>query len=159
MKDLMELVEEHRTFDDQFLSHQELILKERWRDALELLKKFRRRLEVHMQEEEEILLPMYEERMGSPLGGSPRQFRLEHNKIRHLLNSFVDRERSLTWSPDSSVHDIIELIEEQRVFKHLMIHHDQRERIYLYPSLNTRTSLGEKLDMIYRIEQMRMQYL
>jgi hypothetical protein len=158
MQELAELVDEHRAFERLFLEHQELILKERWREALDLLKKFRRQLEIHILEEEEILLPVYESRAGSPPGGSPQQFRLEHNKMRHLLNSYVNRERNLTWSYSSNALDIIDLIEEQSAFKHLMVHHDQRERMFLYRWLDDWTSLGEKLDMIHQIEQMRLQY-
>jgi hypothetical protein len=49
--------------------------------------------------------------------------------------------------------DAISLIEAELQFKHLMVHHDQRERSFLYRKLDERASPGEVLDILFAIEQ------
>lgn len=152
MRRITDLTYIHSHLDESFLWHQEFIVQMQWRTALELLREFSKELDAHIHEEEEILLPAYEKRVQQPVGGSAEQFRLEHRRLQLLMKEFLVREEELAETGSRDLRDAIHLIEEQARFKHLMLHHDQRERSFLYPLLDIKLGSDERRDLINRIE-------
>ena len=103
--------------------------------------RFATEIRRHIVEEEEELLPIFEERGGKIHGGDPDLFRAEHRKI----EGFLDEIHPVLAEIRSGQHRaIIELLEREYMLKQLLLHHDLRERNILYPTLDRITDDGEK---------------
>lgn len=111
--------------------------------ALERLQEFERELLSHMRQEEELLLPIYQ-RAGRIAGGPVEFFTGEHKKMLLFLDRFKETLRQLEDQPPDLTRRIIHLFDEEALFKHLVEHHDQRERNILYPTLDRVTSEHER---------------
>jgi hypothetical protein len=152
MNSLMDLTELHRELDSLFAQHQRHVVRMEWWQALLALNVFSRKIALRMTCEEKLLLPLYESRIGEPPGGAARLFKAEHRKIRRHLDEFRAALRRHIRIRSTDVLDVIELIEAEAQFKQLAIHHDQRERSFLYQRLDERASPGEVLDLLHAIE-------
>jgi hypothetical protein len=47
---------------------------------------------------------------------------------------------------------VLFLVDSQHIFKRLLVHHDTRERKFLYPVLDQVTTEEEKLDLFQRVK-------
>ena len=155
MERLSELTLLHEHMDHLFLEHQCAILRLDWSRAFTLLQSFKSELEQHIAEEEDLLLPTYERNVRQCPGGTAELFRAEHRKIKCFVNEYVRREEAFRFKKSGNPVDAIALLDAQAQFKHLLAHHDQRERSFLYPALDQKISVGERLDLIHRIEERR----
>jgi hypothetical protein len=143
MRKLSDLAHLHTKFAELFLQHQRALI---WGDvasAQARLDEYERDLLDHMRDEEELLIPIYAGRAEPPIGGAAEIFLNEHLKIREYLKLFQaeipkvaaakDREQAVLW-----------LLDSQCTFKRLLVHHDNRERKFLYPFLDQITTAQEK---------------
>jgi hemerythrin-like domain-containing protein len=141
----------HKELDEMFFEHQRALVRGDFESALQKLEDYERHLDKHIRDEETILLEIYGARVAAPLGGSVEIFLNEHRKIREYvvlfkaecinLSAAVDRERAAIF-----------LLDSQTIFKKLMVHHDTRERKFLYPLLDDVTAFDERRNIFDKLE-------
>ncbi len=147
MRPLSELLLDHDELDRLFLCHQEALLSRDVAEAAKWLDRFSRLLSVHMQREENCLLPAFEALALEIPGGGPELFRAEHRKLGKLLDELHKRLEQLADVPDLNARTVIELLDSEFTFKHLLQHHDSRERKVLYPVLDQHLDDARKLEL------------
>ncbi|HEX5099917.1 MAG TPA: hypothetical protein VFV94_10475 [Polyangiaceae bacterium] len=133
------LVAIHRELDELFLLHAECLLERELDLANELLGAYRELLYLHMQHEEDVLLPRY-----SVLGPLPRfplvLYTGQHEKLRGMLDVLVTRTKCLGGEARSVRRAVLDLFERHATFKHLLEHHDGAERQGLFAALDAAPS-------------------
>jgi len=139
----LSLLEIHERLDEIFAYHQEALLALDVELAQASLKQFEGELRAHMQVEEVLLLPVYA-RAGRIKGGPPEFYTGEHKKMLEFLARFNERLEVLRATPAALKRGIIELFDQEAVFKQLIQHHDMREQNLLYPTLDEVTSEAER---------------
>lgn len=146
---LMELEEIHKGLDWLFHLHQIAVLNQYREEAMRLLDEYEKLVQIHMQEEEEFLIPLYRDRCGPIRGGAPVIFTGEHEKIREFLNLFY-RLGTCWVTSDGPGQETLDLLEQEYRFKELMEHHDMREQRILLPELDKVTTEEEKRGLLAR---------
>lgn len=150
------LLETHRDLDELFLRHQESLLALNLEQAARELEEYEQRLLRHMAEEEDWLLPIYG-RAGAIPGGALELFTGEHRKMREFVTRFKKTLAALRsrlglqsdWPRDLK-RELITLLDQQTLFKHLVEHHGAREETILYPALDRVTSEPERAELLKR---------
>lgn len=141
LTDLRDRLErEHVEQLKQFQAHQEhLVLLESSR-ALEILIHFESRLLNHMELEERYLLPLCETHIDRAGHWGPQVYAQEHKRIRELLASVRVRLAAHCVKGDGAMTlaEVIDLVDEEKVLKHLISHHQTREATALYPAIFSR---------------------
>lgn len=138
-----DLLQVHTTLDQLFLAHQRALLRLDLKSALDALELFETELLAHMQDEEELMIPLYDERADAPVGGTAAIFLGEHEKMRQYLALFKEEMPRLAVKKDLE-REVIWLLDSQHLFKRLLVHHDTREKKMLYPLLDQVTTDEEK---------------
>lgn len=146
---LMELEKIHEGLNWLFYRHQLAVLNQDREEALRLLNEYEKLIQVHMREEEELLIPLYQNRCGTIRGGAPVIFTGEHQKIREFLALFY-RLATCWMSADGHGQETLDLLDQEYRFKELMEHHDMREQRILLPELDKVTTEGEKRALLDR---------
>jgi hemerythrin-like domain-containing protein len=145
------LLEVHRELDEVFFRHQEAVLLCEIDRAIDELKTHERKLLMHMQDEEELLLPIYTARTEKIPGGSLELFTAEHKKMQKFLAEFREALPQMRAKDPSDLRrSIIALLDRQFMYKHLSEHHDLRERNVLYPWLDRITSEEERRALLMK---------
>jgi len=85
-----ELLEIHSRLDELFLEHQRGLLRLDLTVATAALEAYELELFAHMADEEDFMLPVYEERAVPPVGGAAEIFRGEHEKLRQYVVLFKE---------------------------------------------------------------------
>ncbi|HLF83994.1 MAG TPA: hemerythrin domain-containing protein, partial [Blastocatellia bacterium] len=129
----LSLLEIHEHLNEMLLLHQEALLVLDVGLALARLKQFERELRAHMRVEEDLLLPVYA-RAGRIQGGPAEFYTDEHKKMLEFLARFTKTLEELEPNLVNLKRAIIELFDEQALFKQLMQHHDMREQNIFYPT-------------------------
>ena len=103
-----------------------------------------------MKDEEEVLMPIYSKRRDAVVGGDPKLFLDEHNKMRRFVELFKKKtaELAVEKTPEP---EVIILLDREAFYKRLCSHHDIRERNMLYPELDRVTSESEKQDFLGKV--------
>lgn len=143
MKSFGELLALHRQLDELFFVHQRALLRLDLTEASKALELFESELRAHMQDEEELMLPIYRERAEAPVGGAAEIFLGEHQKLREFVRLFRAELINLHSAKDLE-RGVLFLIDSQHLFKRLLVHHDTREKKILYPLLDQVTSEAER---------------
>ena len=143
MTSFCELLALHRHLDELFFLHQRALLRMDLTEASAALEAFETELLAHMQDEEELMLPIYSERVEAPVGGAAEIFWGEHQKLRDFVGLFREEMIKLTKAKDLE-RGVLFLIDSQHLFKRLLVHHDTREKKFLYPLLDQVTSEAER---------------
>lgn len=146
MKSFCELLALHRQLDELFFVHQRALLRLDVTQATAALEQFETELLRHMQDEEELMIPIYRARVEAPVGGAAEIFLGEHQKLRKYLELFREELIKLESAGDLE-RGVLFLIDSQHLFKRLLVHHDTREKKFLYPLLDGVTSPVEKSDL------------
>lgn len=149
MKSFNDLLTLHRQLDEQFLEHQRALIRGDLESASNILDRYERQLLDHIRDEEEILLPIFETRVEAPVGGSAEIFRNEHTKIRDYVALLKDEIPKLAKATDRERAAIF-MLDSETTFKRLMVHHDTRERKFLYKLLDEATTEDERLDLFQK---------
>lgn len=147
MENLTEIfLEVHKKLDELFLRHQEALVSFKLDETIEFFDLYCSSLFAHMRDEEELLLPIYEERYKDKNpGGELLLFKREHDKIRQHISEIKHQYMLLREKQENNLkRAVISLIEQHLLYKRLMEHHDTRERNFLYPSLDQITSPDDK---------------
>lgn len=149
---LLALLDHHRRMNEIFLEYQEALMLLDWDRAESLLSQFRRHIEVHIRFEEDRLLPLYRDRAGERPGGGVNLFAGEHLKIKQFLASFADLTREVR-AKEKPRRAVLSLFDRHAMFKHLMEHHDLRERNTLYPAVDEVTTPTERSALLRELSR------
>lgn len=142
------LLSAHAGMLDRFLQHQEALLAQDFGRALERLLETRREFEQHVRAEEELFPRLFadNEVQGTPLD----LFTGEHKHLRELLTAFESATRRLDRADPAVMRRLIELIEEEALWKSFFLHHDERERNLLYPAFDRGTTDAGRQELLSR---------
>ncbi len=94
--------------------------------AKESYSEFKRGLQRHIVWEEEFLFPRFEERTGTTNGGPTAVMRLEHRRIKELLDGIHDRVAAGKTDTDEYEHQL----------KDVLLVHNTKEEAVLYPGID-----------------------
>jgi hemerythrin-like domain-containing protein len=145
----LSLLDTHEELDELFLTHQEALLALDLDRARDLLWEFETGLRHHMRLEEELLLPIYQRAAPVP-GGAVELFTGEHRKMLWFLERFKESMAELEAGQPDLKRRVIQLLDHQAQFKHLVEHHDLREQSILYPALDRVTGEAERRELLAR---------
>ena len=151
MKSFSDLLTLHHELDELFFEHQRALIRGDLEVALAKLEGYEKELLDHIWDEEEVLIPIYAARAEAPVGGSAEIFLNEHRKIREYLVLFKAEFVKLFAAGDLE-RAVIFLLDSQVIYKRLLVHHDTRERKFLYPLLDQITTEPEKLSLFQRLK-------
>jgi len=151
MNSFSDLLRLHRVLDELFFEHQRALIRGDLDTALGRLEAYEIELLDHIWDEEELLIPIYAARAEAPVGGSAEIFLNEHRKIRDYLALFKAEFTNLSTANDPE-RAVIFLLDSEHIFKRLLVHHDTRERKFLYPILDQVTAEQEKLSLFQRLK-------
>lgn len=143
LNNFLDLLALHRQLDELFFEHQRALMRLDLKAASQALAQYQSGLLAHMTDEEELMLPIYRERVPPPVGGATEIFLGEHEKLRQYLSLFQQEMVRLPLDDDLE-RRVLFLIDSQHIFKRLLVHHDTREKKILYPLLNECTGPSEK---------------
>lgn len=139
----------HEKLNEMFLCHQETLLSADVNCAIGILRLYETKLLNHMQEEEQLLLPIYEARTDRIPGGPVELFLGEHKKMRGFISEFHEALCRMRAEGGHRLRrSIIALMDRQFMHKHLVEHHDLREKNILYPWLDRITTEEERLALL-----------
>jgi len=79
------LTEDHRHCDMLLAQAEELVLEKKFKAAIKAIEEFSKAMLNHLEREELILFPAFEERTGMTEGPT-QMMRVEHNQMRQLLD-------------------------------------------------------------------------
>jgi len=150
VKNIIELLDLHSDLESMFLTHQRALLRFEFPKALELLNDYERCLLVHMQDEENILIPIYEQQAVVERGGNARLLLDDHKRMCSILELFKEQIELLTTDDEPDTR-LLMLLDREAFYKRLCTHHDMREQQYLYPKLDAILSDEEKAALLGRI--------
>lgn len=124
---------EHAALIELFELHQEALITHRWGRAARFLREYRQRLAAHIGLEEEWLLP----KLPEDARWDREVYEAEHRKLEQLLEA-LSAQLSAARRHGVRPALIIRLIEDERVVKHLMEHHHEREEKALFAEVDRR---------------------
>ena len=150
MNSFNDLLDVHRELDELFFRHQQALMRIEIDRAEQLLAEYSRNLLAHISDEQEVLLPIYAERVKAPVGGAVDIFITEHEKLRQFLALFT-AEIGKIREMDDVERGVLFLIDSQHLFKRLLVHHDAREKKMLYPLLDEVTTEAERADLFAKL--------
>jgi len=144
MQTIKEFMEsDHKRLDGLFKTFQEL-KNENPQEAKQNFCPFRRGLFVHIQWEEEILFPIFEEKTGMKDNGPTSVMRKEHIEIKDLLDRIREKIRTGNFNT-KDMDDSLSYI--------LRSHNDKEENL-LYPWIDQSVNDKEKKEIFERIKEM-----
>lgn len=145
----LDLLVLHEKLNEMFLCHQEKLLSLDVNSAIGILRLYETKLLNHMQEEEQLLLPIYEARTERIPGGPVELFLGEHKKMRGFIREFREALSRMRAEEGHRLRrSIIALMDRQFMYKHLVEHHDLREKNILYPWLDQITTGQERFSLL-----------
>jgi iron-sulfur cluster repair protein YtfE (RIC family) len=138
MKPITELMEQdHDRLDGLFKEFQSAKIGD-CAKATQAFSEFKRGLQRHIIWEEEFLFPRFEEETGMSEGGPTAVMRLEHRRIKGLLDGIHDRVAAGKTDTD----------EYERELKDVLLVHNTKEESVLYPGIDGCLSEAEAATLI-----------
>ena len=145
MKEFRNLEAVHAEIDRKLDEHQLALVRSGFDRAHRLFEEYRAAIRQHIEDEESLLLPLYEERVKIEPGGSAAPYRAEHAKLERMMESIDARLRRLeNIRLPADAHDFIRCIEQEFELKRLWLAHALRERNILFPALDAATDEEER---------------
>ena len=148
------LLDLHQALEVAFLQHRVALMKGEVSRAGFELRRFSAWMRRHIGDENELVLPLYQRRPppgGYERGAAPEIFASEHQKILEHLDrleqAFEVLER-LVDSPDRLPASCLHLLDREKTSFDLLEHHDRRERLHLYPTLERSLRIEEKQELL-----------
>lgn len=135
MNDLADrILADHRDMDELLLQHQEALVEQNMGAALTRYEIFHERLCAHIALENAELLPRHES-VEAPRWRT-QVYALEHDKILALAAKILARMQHPVIEPGPEQRRwIIALLDEERVLKNVVEHHEEREEKGMLPEL------------------------
>jgi len=150
---MLSLLGLHHDLDKVLAAHQADLLLHNLPAARAAWRHFAEALTQHADDEERELLPLYQQRVTIPPGGTVELFLAEHKKIRAFIKEISDTVADLPADTPPGPPRIVALIEREYEFKKLLEHHDMREMNFLYPLLDRCTTPEERQSILSSIRQ------
>jgi hypothetical protein len=113
-------------------------------------------LSVHMEVEDEVLMPIFEALGDHGPGAGPELFKAEHNKMCKLLAGFFDDLQDLQALERAGAltrREALLVIERGFTFKHLFEHHTAREDKAFYPQITASLTPSEQRETRVRMDE------
>ncbi len=148
MRSLLEMMDVHADLHELFALHRDHVVGLEFDRALQALERFEAALRSHMAIEETHILPLYERRVGHVLGGDPQFFYLEHKNILRNIETAKEELRRLAADPKAGRRQAHEFIDREGILRHLLEHHDLREKNVLYPKLDEALTPEERVELL-----------
>ena len=145
---IQSLSEVHDRLGRLLEDHQLALIHGDLEGARRLLARFATGIRAHIRHEEDVLLPVYEERVKVTRIGDPETLRDEHRQIEAALRKIEARTTELDREGGTWEGSVLHLLEEQYRFKRLLKHHNHREDRSLYPLLDAACSLDERRNLL-----------
>ena len=140
----------HRRLDEIFLLHQEEILQGNLDEAIKLFRYFRKLHRIHMDFEDQRLIPVLAE--PGHRGRWPASlYSDEHAKVSSLMAKTESSLITLGSSRSTGSglrREIIAFLDQERTFKRLCEHHQEREEIAMLPELDELTGAEWRSEII-----------
>jgi hypothetical protein len=152
--DLAPIEAEHDRIATDFSAHQQALVRAIGQasavaEARAAWDRFETRLRMHIQFEDEQLIPLFAERVQPPpLGCSQELLHAEHRKLERLLSSCGAAARQHLEQRANDPAALLALIEQQRMIREVLVHHDQRERAGFFPALHDCLQPAEKAALL-----------
>ncbi len=140
----------HRGLDEFFLLHQEAVLRGRFDDAIQLLNCFKELHHLHMGFEDEKLIPKLDG-LGDRGRWTAALYTDEHAKVQDLMGKTEDNLLSLSKGQLSNKNlrrEIIAFLDNEKTFKGLCEHHQEREEAGMFPELDRQTDTKWRASII-----------
>lgn len=150
MSNLSELLDLHNDLDEMFFAHQAALLHFNFDEAVTLLERYEDALTTHMQDEEDVLFPIYAERGEIPSGGKLQFFLDEHYKMREFVKLLKEEIVKLKDEAQPEAQ-LLFILDRESFYKRLCGHHDKRETDIMYPELDRITTDAEKTELLSRV--------
>jgi len=128
---------DHDRLDGLFKEFQSVKIGDRAK-ATQAFSEFKRGLQRHIIWEEEFLFPRFEEQTGISEGGPTVVMRLEHRRIKELLDGIHDRVAAGNVDTDEYEHEL----------KDVLMVHNTKEEAVLYPAIDQCVSEQEAAELI-----------
>jgi hemerythrin-like domain-containing protein len=141
---------EHAELEDLFAKHQRALLTKDVPAAVATLKTFENDLGHHIAFEDEVLLPLYASKAAEVEGATLPIFHAEHRKLRETAAKLVRETDALDGASDL-LGAILQLLDDEALFKGLFAHHGLREENLLFPALDARTTEAEREKALRRV--------
>lgn len=151
MDHINDLMKVHHLIDEMFFEHQKALLHFQFDKALISLEVYESTLLRHMQDEEEILLPVYAKLDGIPGSGAAKLFYDDHEKMRGYVELFKEKTAGLRAESDVD-RALLQLLDREAFYIRLCGHHDKRETEFLYPILEDSLQEEEKARLMKQID-------
>ena len=139
----------HDDLAQRFFAHQRSLLDRDFVNAASFLAGYRKRLLWHMQDEESLVLPRYQQAGGDETDAPVRLFLGEHQKMRDFVADCELRVQRLIDHPDDRL--LLELFDREATYKNLVMHHDLRERNALYPFVAGKVAAEELQEILAQL--------
>jgi hypothetical protein len=150
MNSFVDLLRLHQQLDEIFYQHQRALLRRDLSSASLFLEEYEAQLIAHIRDEEELMIPLYRERVEAPVGGAAEIFVGEHEKLRQFLVLFKEGLAKLEVAEELE-RGVLFLLDSQHLFKRLLVHHDSRERKFLYLLLDQVTTEAERVTLFQKL--------
>ena len=140
----------HRELDESFLRHQEAVLLGRFDEAIQLLDCFKELHDLHMGFEDDKLIPKLDG-LGDWGRWPASLYTAEHAKIQELVGKTEGNLRSLSKGQLSNKdlrREIIAFLDQEKTFKGLCEHHQEREEAGMLPELDRQTDTKWRASVI-----------
>jgi hemerythrin-like domain-containing protein len=144
------ILAEHSEMERLFDKHQRALLSKDLEGAVATLKTFENELGRHIALEDEVLLPLYAAKGGEVEGGTLSIFHAEHRKLQEMTASLA-RDTAALESSSDLLGSILQLFDQEALFKGLFTHHAVREENLLFPRLEACTTEAERRRVFRRI--------
>jgi hemerythrin superfamily protein len=131
------LQRDHNRLDGLFKEFQAAKARD-FAKAKECFAEFQRGLQRHIVWEEEFLFPRFESRTGAADGGPTTVMRLEHRRLKELLEGIHDRVAAGKTDTGEYEHELLDV---------LMVHNTKEEAV-LYPAIDRCLSEKEAAELI-----------
>src|SRR5215510_4427576 len=115
MTSFSDLLELHQQLDELFLEHQRALMRLDLNRAASLLDEYEAQLLAHIRDEEDLMIPLYQQRAAAPIGAAAEIFLGEHEKLRQFLGLFKQEIAKIKQSDDVE-RSALFLIDSQHIF-------------------------------------------
>lgn len=154
---ISDLLDLHAELDEDLALHREALMRLDLTAAREHLSDYTLALTAHIREEEEVLLPAYEELNVEVRGGGAHLYRAEHQKIHWWLGELDRLMTKLEGRSTVGPREVLAVLDRECTFSHLMGNHDLRERGFLYPILDASLTVEARAHLWAGIRACRME--
>ncbi|HET7650471.1 MAG TPA: hemerythrin domain-containing protein [Gammaproteobacteria bacterium] len=144
------LAMEHDALARLYGRHQEALVTRYWQQAASLLEEYSTRLSRHIEIEQRLLLP-HCDAVSASIRWQARVYRAEHERIAQLLARNIQhlaqtRQRGMTPA------GLIALLDEERMLKHVLEHHHEREEQGLFAELRLQLPADIRKELKYALD-------